>query len=658
MKKPVTTLSTSGCVFPRLPLALLCAFGVSTSVARAQTAQAEADAPAAVDSAAPDAFSAANLALVAAYRDGGDHTPLVRVTEALRALPLAERRGAESALLDVAARPDLTLEAQRALSVWLGENGSAASVPTLHNWAKRMDSADEALRALALIPGAESERALLDLLQTAPEPVRLSVIDALGRRRVRAAVNPLREMLRAEDLALAGASGDALSRLATREAVTALREWTPPTRLEEPRRWALIHAAQVIGEEGNRRGAVRLLRELTSQLNVPPAQQIAVAEALLRHDGRRGLSDTRPLLAVPVVGPRLVRPWLLAALATRQPDRQLRPIVDGFGELPLPTQEALLVQTAQLASPHLRSLAEKAAESAAAELRPAAFLALASTGNLQTARHLVAALETPADRPAAIAALSQQRTEGLDAQLRDAVAGATPDVQAALLEILGQRVDREAVPLLLAAAKGTERAPRAAAFRGLATLARGEDLPMILQLREQLQPADRRLWQEALRAAVRGRNDVSDTLALLRTELDQATAAERPAFLHAMAGFDDPAALDALRALLAEPDVERRKELIRTLSSLRNDHAFTLLIEVAENGSDNSERLLALRGYLDTLGQRRNRWSQTIQAYGRAYRAAERPEEREAALAALASYDSNEARQLTAELRALEPSQS
>ena len=600
------------------------------------------------------AFSTENLAKVAAYAAGDDHRPLVLVAHAVRTGDLPARARQEQALLELVEQSNVTGEARQAIIDWLGAIGSPASVPALRHWATDTSTTDDAVRSLALIPGPAADRALVELLSTVPEAHRIAVINALGQRRLAAATAPLRQHLTAEDQTVAAAAGDALSRIASREAVTALREWSPGPALVASRHWALLHAARVLAESRDERRALDLIRDLAARRDLTPAQQVAVAEAQLQLDPRRALADTQGLLAAPYVGPRLVRPWLNAALAQRAPARVLAPLVTHFGTLPLPSQEALLRHAAHLRALALVPVAQAALDHGAPELRAAAFAALAAGGDLTTAATLIAALNEPGDREHAAAALRQQTTPGLEARLRAAVASAAPEVQAALLEILAQRVDRSAMPLLLAAAAGSERAPRAAAFRGLATLATGEDLPLILSLRPQLQPADRRLWQEALRAAVRGRNDVVDTLAMLRREIDTASAAERPAFLHAMAGFDDPAALAAIRELLAHPDIERRKELIRALSSVRNDHAFALLIEVAETGADETERLLALRGYLDTLAQRRSRWSETIQAYGRAYRAAERQEERDAALAALGSYESKEAERLVAELR--EPS--
>lgn len=598
------------------------------------------------------ALEASTLEAVATFTAAGDHQPLVAVSAALRALTPDQRPGAEQALLALADRPDLTPEARLALIDWLGQIGSPASVALLAAWAQQPDTADPALRSLALIPGPESDRALLDLLTEVPAAQRISVIDALGQRRVTAAVSALRLQLTAEDAGLVAATLDALSRIASPEALDALRHAAPPASLAPAHTWALLHAGRVLERDGDPPAALNLITDLAARSDLPSPHQVAVAEAWLRLEPERAIPATRPLLRREFVGPRLVRPWLVAVLPSRLAAAELETLTAEVATLPPAVQRAVLAHARQLAAPALRPVVLELLERGDATLRPDAFGALAACGDLATAELLVAALASPSDRTAAAAALEQQRTPGLDERLRAAVPGSAREVHAALLTILGRRLDRAAMPLLLAAAGGEERAPRAAAFRGLAALVTGDDLPTVLALRPHLQPADRRLWQDALRAAVRGRNDVADTIALLRREIDAAAAAERAAFLHALAGLDDPAAIDAIRELAAHPELERRKEMIRALSSVRNDHSFAVLIEIAERGADAGERLLALRGFLDTLALRQNRWSETIAAYGRAYRAAERDDERAAVLAALEAYPGSQTDRLVAELTA------
>ena len=603
---------------------------------------------------AAEAFSPANLDAVAAHTDERDPAPLHRISAALRTDSADDRDAARATLLQLAARKDLTPAAAQAVIDWLGEIGGDKAVSQLATWARQPDLADRAIRALGRIPGKASDAALVKLIADAPAEHRGSVVHVLGHRRSARAVKPIAGWLKSSDARQVTLALDALSRIGSKDAVVALTRFKASEAQRDAHHWAWVHAASATAQDGRTKDAVKLLRDLERRSDLAPAHRVAVATARVQLEPETALPATQALLAEPYVGPRLARAWLVAAVDAENSAKLIETLTDGFAGLPESIQLTLLVNSAQLADARLAPLARTAAKSEVEAVRHAGFAALATCGNLDDAATLLAALGSAVDRPAAVAALQAFRADGLHPVLRDAVRDAAPEVHAALLTILGTRLDRESMPLMLAAASGPDRASRAAAYSGLAALARGEDLPLVLSLRDKLQPSDRRHWQEALRAAVRGRNDVAETVAMLRKEIETASAAERPAFIHAIIGFDTPESTASVRELLTAEDAERRKEVVRVLAAARNEVSYDLLIDVAEKDADDTVRTLALRGYLDTLATRLDRWSQTMRAYGRAGRAALRAEEREAAISALETYfKSTEGDAIVAELKNL-----
>lgn len=600
------------------------------------------------------AFTAANLDAVARHKDAQDPIALHRISAALRDPTPAARESAQSALLKLAARKDLTPDATRAVIDWLGDVGDDRAVPVLTSWGRKAVTADRAIRALDRIPGAAADAALITLIKAAPAAHRASVVDSLGQRRAPGSVPAISGLLKSRDAGLASAAINALSRIASADALVSLTSFKAGPKHTLDLDWALINAALVLERDGDAAGALQLIRTANTRASLTPAQRVATHVAWLRLDPAAALPAVQSLLGDPYLGMRLAGPWLTATLASPNSEATITALTADFEKLPEPVQLAFLAQVGDFDRADLAPLARRAANSASPEVRHAAFAALATCGDLNDSAMLIAALARADDRAAAAEALERQPSAGLEPRLRAAIEGAAPEVHESLLLILGNRLDRDAMPLMLAAASGTARAPRAAGYRGLAALARGEDLPLILSLREQLQPADRRHWQEALRAAVRGRNDVPETVAMLRAEIDAATPAERPAFLNAIIGFETPESLEAVRELLASDDVERRKEMVRSLAAARSQASFDLLIDVAEKDADTNTRTLALRGFLDTLALRKERWSETIKAYGRAGRAALRQEEREAVISALStSFQGSESEKIIAEIKAL-----
>lgn len=603
---------------------------------------------------AAQALSGENLDAVARHTDELDPAPLHRVSAALRDPAEEARTAARSALLGLAARKDLTPAATRAVIDWLGDVGDAKAVPVLTSWARQPDTADRAIRALARIGAREADASLLDLLAAAPAAQRPAVVSALAHRRLGKAVKPIAAQLRSGEPAAVAQALDALARIASKDAVGALTRFKAPAALASDHLWALVRAARVLEDDGGKGDAIKLLRDLASRPGLSPAQRVAVAISRVRLEPVAALPATQPLLADDYVGPRLAQAWLRAALQAPDSGKHFDALRAHFGTLPESMQVTLLTLSAQLGEAPLAQLARDSVAASATPVRRAAYNALASCGELPDAAMLIRALGSADERAAAAAALERFQAAGLEPVLRAEVPQAAPETHAALLQILGNRLDRDAMPLMVEAASAKDRAVRAAGFSGLAALARGEDLPLVLSLRPQLQPADRRHWQEALRAAVRGRNDVAETVALLRKEIETASPAERPSFIHAIVGFETPEATEAVRQLLTTDDLERRKEVVRVLAAARNDVSYALLIALAEQDRDSSTRTLALRGYLDTLALRQDRWTETIRAYGRAGRAALRQEERDAVIAALTQhYEGDEAEAIVAEIKKL-----
>ncbi len=555
-----------------------------------------------------------------------------KLDDALRALPRAERAGVERSLLQLAARETLPVEARRALLDTLAWAGSAASAKPLARLAETPAVMDRAIRALAAIPGDEADQSLVRLLQDPAAPRSIAVLDALAHRRSQAGVKAIIPLLSANDLTVAAAAAQALARIGRPDAATALERWKAPDTLSGERTWALIAAANQLSHDGKTRVAQRLLRTLLDgELSV--AQRVATAEGLIVAGGPLGLSATETVLAHPQAGPRFASRWLRAAVDgdTAGSGKALATLERSFATLPPPVQAAMLATAEQLASPQLLPVVRAGLASEATETRRSALVALGACAETQQAAEpLFAALAHPDERTAVLAGLKQLRAPGTDERVRQQAAEATEDaVKTTLLEVASARVDRAIMPLVLEGARSDHRERRQASFRALETLVRGEDLPVLLELRPQLRTAaERRAWHEALINAVRFRSDGDATAALLAEHLPAGNASERTTFAQALTLLPGDGAVDVLRRVLSGDDVERRKEAIRGLAAARNARASGLLIDVAETGADETERILALRGHLDALADLPGEMSAKAVAYRRAWKAATRDEER------------------------------
>ena len=120
--------------------------------------------------------------------------------------------------------------------------------------------------------------------------------------------------------------------------------------------------------------------------------------------------------------------------------------------------------------------------------------------------------------------------------------------------------------------------------------------------------------------------------------------------------LDVPESEASLQSILEGQDIEARKDVIRALAAARNKTSSKLLPRVAENGAGETERILALKGYIDTIGAFEGIPSQKkVEAYRNAWKFAARDEEKAAIRAAVKKIDKPDA---VAFLREIAPPES
>jgi hypothetical protein len=368
-------------------------------------------------------------------------------------------------------------------------------------------------------------------------------------------------------------------------------------------------------------------------------------------DPDAGLAVALPLLEQPELAAKLTSSVVKAAAGS---PARADSLAARLGQYPAETQQRVLSATEQLATPALRSVALAGVKSAASENRGLALLALAASAqSLADAEILFSALPVPETRVVAVQALSRARIDNLDTVLR-AKAAEAPDAAslAAFLTICSNRADSGVMPLVLKHARSEQAEVRAAAYKALAPLVRGEDLDTLFSLREGLRTAvERRAWQDATVNAIRFRNDTEAVSQLLAEKLPAAVAFERTTYAVALVNLNTPIAIAAVQKELADPDLERRKEIIRALSSARILPSGLLLIAAAEKAADASERILALRGFLDfLLANPELPIEDRVAYYKRAWAVAERREEQGAIVAIAPSLWNPEGRRFGAEI--------
>lgn len=506
---------------------------------------------------------------LATYDYGDSRQPLMEIQSTIEKADAAKRAELEKQFIILLERPDVPTGAKDAICRWLQVIGTPASIPALEKLSADPKIGFLAVYALMSYPQPEANAALIRLLDKASPSLRSEVIGALGRRGSPESVPVLAKINEPAAWTALGAIGSA-------EAVTALQKM-PPSK-DSTLEWARLY------------GALKVLP-------TDKALAVSVFQSLLKSSARigavEGLIEAKDPGAQAAVQ-QLLQDGNLAAVALMGPFSSA--LAADFEKWTPATQRAVILSSDDMA------LLRKGLDSQDELVRTAAIQALGRSTDPGAVSLLLPLLNNGKDAAAATASLQRIRGTEADTQLRAALK--TPS-KAAVLVILAARQDRESLTAAFEATQSDDEKIRAAGFQALALLVGPDSLPKFLALLPAIKtPADRTSWNKTLQVMVQNSSDANATATLLEGALDQAPPEARPTLMAALASLQSEKAKATLNKALHSEDLDQRKAVIRILSSVRNVTSAELLLGAASEAKDPGERMLALRGYLDSLRTR------------------------------------------------------
>ena len=519
------------------------------------------------------------LQALAKYNYGDSRQPLLDLQAYMAKADPAARAGLEKQFIALLEKPDVPTGAKDAICRMLVMIGTPASIPALEKFSADPQAGFLAVYALMVYP-PEANAALLRLLDKSSTNIRTEVIGALGRRGAVEAVPALAKINEP-------AAWTALAAIGSPDAVEALQKATAKDNLTLD--WARANGALNLARKNPSSQA--LAATVFKSLLSSPAR-IAAVEGLIQLNDPEALPTVRKLLqngdlaAAPLAVHFASEAWDLAAW---------KPEV----------QQAVVLAFGQDRNPAAIPFLQKALGSSNADVRLAAIETLGRAGDATVVPLLLPLLANEKDATAAAASLQRIPGDETAAQLREAFASAQGPAQILLLGVLAQRLDRNVLPAVFTATQSPDDKVRSAAFQALSLLATPADLPKFLALLPGIKaPADRAAWGKTLQIMVQNTSDANAAATLLDEAFAKSTPESRPALIMALASLPSDQAAASLEKTLQSDDLEQRKAIIRTLSGVRTISSGDLLFKAARQAKDPSERMLALRGYLDVLRTR------------------------------------------------------
>lgn len=557
-------------------------------------------------------------------------TPLVTKSEA-----------ANLAVLKSDAELKAKVDACRELAVI----GTRESIPTLVGMLGDEKMAHMARYALETMSDASINPALRGQLGVLKGRLLTGVIGTLGVRRDLEATSALIGLLGNSDTLVVQAAARALGSLGTREAAVALLQTFDSTGEENFLALCegLARCAERLAREGQVDAAQRIYGEAYENTEIPHQIRAASLRGAIVTRGPEGLTLLREKLAssdyilfaaamktaYELKGPE-VTAILASSVKSLAPDNQAV-VLQALGNRA--DASALPALTAALESPN-------------APVRLAAVRAMAATASADAVPVLLKTATAP-DRDLSQAAkesLAALQHASVDAAAVKLLASADTAERLTGVELIGRRRMTASVPALLKATSDPEARVRVAALRQVGELGGDAQVPAVLDVVLRTQSGqDRGAAEQALTALVSRSSDTEAAAAKIAAATPQAPPAARTSLLSVLASLGGPAALKAVSASAKDSNSEVRAEAIRALSSWKTADAAPALQDLAKTASSESDKTLALRGYLSLAANPDLPADQRLKMCQDAGPLVTRPEEKRLLLAALGSVPSLDA---------------
>ncbi len=571
---------------------------------------------------------------ISTYDYGQDRSGVQAFLDYVRTQGSANYPKIEAALLPLFANSSLPTGAKDYLCRLLGMIGSDASVPALSRLINDPTVSQLAVNALFEISTPAAKSALNDSLAKVDVKLRPAVIGAIGRDQVVEAVPALVKIASGDDRLSSLAAIDTLAAIGTPDALKALLKIQVADKDSNVLDWALINAAHRAqsATPPDIEDAKAVYASLIKSGRVN-AVRVAAAAGYLAVDPAGAWTAISGLLSDPDLHARLDTAKLTAQL----PADGVAALLKAFPSLDPAVQIVIVNSFAQKRTADAEPILQLALSSSKPDVHLAALRGFGTANLATSAATLLPYLDkSKPEADAAALSLAQLTDPGFVQILQLQLAQAKGATKATLLTVISERKESALKEQVFAATSDPDPAVSEAAFAALESLVTGNDLAAVLKLMPLAKtgPQRKNLGNSLSHAAALA-TDKNAAADLINAAMTGATPDNRQILIAALASIDSDNAAAELKKLLQAPSVDDRKEVIRALSTVRNSNSDELLFESAKNGQESSEKILALRGYLDSIQVQNLNSSALLDDYKKAWPLAIRQEEKDAILAAI-----------------------
>jgi HEAT repeat protein len=598
------------------------------------------------------------LSNIKTYDFNKSRADLVKIGDMIRDASGKGEMKAMEKQLDDFLKSDASYAAKDFVCRELSVAGTEASVPALSSMLTDEKVSDIARYALERIPGAAVDDALRKALSKAEGKAKVGIINTLGVRGDKKAVEPLAKLVSDTNETVAVAAVAALSRIDDKGATDAIAKAKDKAAgaIKTAATDAYLRCADRLAAKGDKGAAGAIYKQLYAA-SEPAIIRVAAARGMIltAGDGSTGLTAGKTSEVIVGMLKSSDKPIQTVAIATLKEVAKTDVIKAAAGQMANlgTTQQAQLIfALADCGDKAALPAVQGAVKSTDMAVRIAALKAMGTLGDVTSVDMLVAAAVSSGGDEQKAAQESLYRLHGADVDdvILKKLPDAEPKAKVELVRSCEQRDIKKSVPVLMKTAKDADAKVRVESIKAMRALAGPQDIPALIELQLAATGNDRgELEKTVVVVAKKIPEDKGQSQAVLAALPTAKDVDAKCSLLSVLGKIGDEAALPVLRESLGDKEDKIKDAAVRALSDWPTAAPAADLLKVAQTSENQIHKTLALRGYVRLAGLKSNRpTEETMKMYKDAMALAADVSEKKMVLSGLGSTESFEAMQMAA----------
>jgi HEAT repeat protein len=524
---------------------------------------------------------------------------------------------------------DASLHDKAAACEKLAVIASKDAIPTLSVLLADEQLGHYARFALEPIPDRAVDETLRAALDRLEGKLLVGVINSIGKRKDTDAVERLSQLLAEGDTGVAAAAAAALGRIADTRSATILHRslLSTTTVLRRSVADACLTCAQELASRGKQEEAA-LLYDALRMADVPKSIRLAATQGRILV----GQSAGFPLLVEQLRADDEDFFGVALAAAREISDNGVtQPLLDELGDLPPRRQAHVLLALGDRGDKAALPAVVEAVKAASADVQVAA---IHSFGQLAGASGVPVLLDAATKPQTAVAAAAHASLLAIPGtEVNEAILAALDESSGTrrrvVIDVVGDRRIRGALPTLMAAADNPETPIRLSALRALGEIVVFAELGVLTSRVISPTSSDElAAATAALKSACVRVPDREACAAELTARYEESPLEAKPVFLEILGTVGGTTALETVAAGARNENVELQDAATRILGGWMSVDAAPVLLDLAKTLESERFRIRSLRGYIRIIRQLRLEVEDKLVMCEEALQAAERSDEK------------------------------